>query len=304
MVALPTTKRTSTTNSTAKWDQTFPNEIESEKNSATFVHRFINITAAFILDKRGLLEDKCFKTRNIEKLQMPTFCKEHPISSRLKEKIDALKEAISNKYLLEFAVVFYRKPDEEDVIEVYSFRLMYGSEGEIRLSIDTGLGSDAYSQNLTTATFTDLTTTKKYFVDTIRKLHRCIKHLDSFPEETDASFRIAFTEHAPKDYMPKGFDESDKFYEITPEVTKDQFGILCGKHHKLQLLAASQCWKANCDLNKTMNSSFNQSICEPVAKTSKAQPSKGAEKKAERTGRRLPYGKSETLRSSGNSSAS
>ncbi|PIC51634.1 hypothetical protein B9Z55_002069 [Caenorhabditis nigoni] len=288
----PATKRTSTVNSNSKWESTFPADIQTEKNSATFVHRFISITSAFILDKRGILGEKHFKTRTIEKLQIPVFERENSVSVRLIKKIDALKQAVVSKYLREFAIVLYQKPDEEDVKEVFSFRLMYGEEDQISISVDTGINTDVFSQSLASATFSDLGTTRQYFVDTIIKLHRCIKHLETLPAETDASFRISFTEHAPKDYMPEGFDESDKFYEIAPEMTRDQFGILCGNHHKLQLLAASQFWKPG-DFGNTTFNSLNQSIVD--APTLKTKQTKGVEKKSERVGRRFPYGQTATM---------
>ncbi|EGT39730.1 CBN-HIM-3 protein [Caenorhabditis brenneri] len=274
---------------TTSWENSFPAEIEKESNSVLLVHRFIKIASSFILDKRGILEkqgDKFFKTRTIEKLLIPMFDKDNAKAKLLIKKIDSLKAAIEKKYLREFAIVFYQRPNEEDTIEVFSFRLMYGSEGNINLALNSKIGSEESDQNLLQATFTDLNTTKLNFCDTIRKLHRCIKQLDNLPTDADASFRISFTENKPEDYMPEGYDTSLSFYELNNEIQKGPLGILCGGHNRVQLLAASQLWKEGAvDLNQTVNSI--QSI---IVKSAK-KPTKGAQKKTNRAETRSPYAK-------------
>uniref|UniRef100_A0A8R1DK48 HORMA domain-containing protein n=1 Tax=Caenorhabditis japonica TaxID=281687 RepID=A0A8R1DK48_CAEJA len=274
----PTSKsRDSVTQQNASWSTTFPVELEIEKSSSTFAFRFIKCTTSFILDKRSLLSDTCFKTRTIEKLLVPCFKQDNVTAQRLSEKLDGLKAAISSRYLKEFAVVFYRQPDEEDVIEVYNFRLMYSEDGDVALSMDTGFGREEDSQNLINAKFTSLEDTKKQFVDALKKLHRCMKGLENIPEDADASFRISFTEGTPKDYMPKGFDGSSEFFHIDSRSV--QLGIVCGGYHKVQMLAASLLLKPGRvteDLNKTSYSG-NQSLVEaptPKKATSKISPKK------------------------------
>uniref|UniRef100_A0A1I7T8Q9 HORMA domain-containing protein n=1 Tax=Caenorhabditis tropicalis TaxID=1561998 RepID=A0A1I7T8Q9_9PELO len=280
--------------SSAKWEMTFPATLETELDSATFVHRLIKISSSFILDKRGIFEnhgDTFFKSRIIEKLYIPMFNKDNTMAKLLIDKIEALKEAIQKKYLREFAIVFYQTPDEEDVMEVFAFRLMYGAEDQIEVSLSSDIDSEEFSENLIQATFTDLDATKAVFSDTIKKVHRCIKQLDNLPHESDASFRVSFTPETPNDYIPTGYDASSEFYKLNSSAAKRQIGVICGGHHKLQFLAASRLWKSVPDLNQSIGS-CNQSI---IALSTKAKSVKGSQKKTDRVEQRMPYGKTLTI---------
>lgn len=134
----------------SQWKATFPVDLEIEKNSEMFALRYIKCASAFILDRRGILDEKCFKTRTIgmayftmyhkyfytDKLLVTAFQSSVPAAKRVSSTFDGLRDAIQQGYLREFAIVFYKKPNEEDINEVFAFRFAYGDEGEIFVSLN------------------------------------------------------------------------------------------------------------------------------------------------------------------------
>nr|8CXK_A Chain A, HORMA domain-containing protein [Caenorhabditis elegans] len=244
----------------SQWKATFPVDLEIEKNSEMFALRYIKCASAFILDRRGILDEKCFKTRTIDKLLVTAFQSSVPAAKRVSSTFDGLYDAIQQGYLREFAIVFYKKPNEEDINEVFAFRFAYGDEGEIFVSLNNGIDTNESSQELLQAKFVDTDNTKQMFASTIKKLHRCIKKMEPLPQGSDASFRVSYTEKAPKDYTPEGYLLSPMFYTLNQDIRKASIGIVCGGHHKIQMLAASQYLKQDFDLDKTTTLNPNMSI--------------------------------------------
>ncbi|CAB3408678.1 unnamed protein product [Caenorhabditis bovis] len=249
------------------WEHTFPKEIDEKKNSKEFVYRFLALSAAMILDKRSSLHESTFKQRVIESIRVPTFDDTNPHGKRLKKKLEALRHTIENEYLQEFAIVIYRMPDEEDVVEVFSFKIAYNSDNITSVSLDSGIGTQETRNRLLEFQFKGLEQTKTNFTAMMKRLHKMLKNLNDLNnEEFDSSFRIAFTEKTPNDYVPEGFMESDKFYSISdPNIAT--IGMIGAGFQRVQLLMCSMLLKRGIDFNSTMTS-LDESMMVPKPKQS------------------------------------
>ncbi|CAI2301469.1 unnamed protein product [Caenorhabditis sp. 36 PRJEB53466] len=251
------------------WGETFPRDLEVEDSSYKFAFRFIKCTTAFILDKRGVLPSECFVTRRIDKIQCSNFDKKNTLALTLNDKLNGVAEAIEKGYLREFAIVFFQPPNEEKILEVYTFRLQYKDDDSVQLSLTSGLDSQEFSQNLVNTEFNNLDDTKSKFIETMKTLYRVIKKLVDLPADIDGSFRLSYTDKAPKDYVPEGFCQNEKFYEISQDMLRKQLGIVCGGFHKVQVLAASELLK-EVDMNITFENSANLSCVVPTPQKRKS----------------------------------
>ncbi|CAI5446724.1 unnamed protein product [Caenorhabditis angaria] len=254
----PKNRESQSSNGQDSWSKTFPTNLEEQGFSKEFVYRFVLLSSAMILEKRRLLPDSCFRRRVIEKLQISNYSLENEISKRLKTKIDSLKPALEQGYLAEFAIVFYRKPEEEDVFEVFSFKFAYKEDGkQVALSLATGVNTEEMHSHLIDFEFQSLDSIRQEFIRMMKILHRYVSRgLEDLPENSDGSFRIAYTSKAPADYCPEGFEKSENFYQINTAADGiAEVGVIGGGHHAVQIIGASLLKKANvADFNKTMAS--------------------------------------------------
>ncbi|KAJ1364903.1 hypothetical protein KIN20_025094 [Parelaphostrongylus tenuis] len=174
------------------WAASFPVEIESASHSTVFFARSIYVTFTHILASRRLMPQTLFKERIIDgNFRAYVMDKSKILGGRLIQKFKGVAEAIEQQYLRELMLIVSPTEDDyTDVIEMYTWRMRYDTDGEPQAEL---LSSDGTV--MATLRSRGIQYLKKQTVKLLRTIRTiCVDKLSPLPPGSSPAIRITYTD--------------------------------------------------------------------------------------------------------------
>ncbi|UMM19529.1 hypothetical protein L5515_015088 [Caenorhabditis briggsae] len=192
-----------------------------------FITRIIFIGFSSIIRQREILPAECFTKRHISKtLKYPCLTSIHPKTESLIKMLFDAGEFVKLGLLKEIALVITKKENEEEAIEVHSFKFQCLENGDISTTLNTVAGKSP-SQRKHQPVLTPSTSKSRehQIVHLIKSVRNLCASLRPLPKKCAANFRVNYTDLAENNDRIEGFHTTETFYElakkaVTVEVEK------------------------------------------------------------------------------------
>ncbi|CAP37804.2 Protein CBG20864 [Caenorhabditis briggsae] len=166
----------------------------------------------------------CFE--NEETLKYPCLTSIHPKTESLIKMLFDAGEFVKLGLLKEIALVITKKENEEEAIEVHSFKFQCLENGDISTTLNTVAGKSP-SQRKHQPVLTPSTSKSRehQIVHLIKSVRNLCASLRPLPKKCAANFRVNYTDLAENNDRIEGFHTTETFYElakkaVTVEVEK------------------------------------------------------------------------------------
>lgn len=212
------------------WAQIFPNEQVTEQKSCLFVKKLLAVAISNIAYLRAIFPehafgDKCLEDLNLKILRDESSC---PGACKVIKWVKGCFDALDKKYLKLLVLGIYADANKpESMIESYSFRFSYHSDGEVDIYRNNKKISSAYSADAT----------KSATIRLLRTLVILTNTLTSLPENVMLTMKLYYYDDVtPADYEPPGFKATtDSEILFDKETTKIAIGEVDTPFHSVKV---------------------------------------------------------------------
>lgn len=217
---------------TNTWSAIFPNETLTEQQSTLFVKKLVAVAVSNIAYLRAIFPehtfgDRCIEDLNLKILRDDSSC---PGACQVIKWVKGCFDAIEKKYLRMLIIGIYVDPEDPDtVIESYTFKFSYTSNGEG--------GIDIYRNDKKISSAYSATETKKATIRLLRTIVVLTQTLKSLPDDVMMTMKLLyFDDVTPNDYEPPGFKaaQSDNF-QFEEEPMNIKVGDVVTPFHSIKM---------------------------------------------------------------------
>ncbi|KAL6743758.1 hypothetical protein Aduo_016764 [Ancylostoma duodenale] len=219
------------------WAATFPDELNHFSESTVFIARCMYITFSHILASRRLMPTNVFKKRTIDgDLRAYVMNSAELLGGRFVQKFKGVNEALERRYLRELIlVVSASEDDDEDAIEMYTWRLRYDADGDPRAELRQADGTV-----MAALRFRGMQYLKKQVTELLLMIRTlCRETLSPLPAGASSALRITYNDRAPKGYQAPGFHRSPQDPVLRPDAQEIEIVAMQTKHHGASVVVRS-----------------------------------------------------------------
>ncbi|CAB3410683.1 unnamed protein product [Caenorhabditis bovis] len=217
-----------------KWASCFPQSLADEQSSLKFMTRAMYVAFSCVLRYRKLFAEDFFKMTMItEKLKIRALSFENPDASRIAFLIRSAAEGIKEGVLEEFALVISSKKEEEEALEVFSWKMHYDAFNNPTATFTQGREEpNSPLTQLAQLKYEGSTSVRDQLVLLVRSIQViCQKVLSELPKDVSMNFRVSYLPHVRPDYQIEGFRDSSYFYSVPEDCQSASLGHLRPGHH-------------------------------------------------------------------------
>ncbi|CAL2040072.1 unnamed protein product [Caenorhabditis brenneri] len=226
----------------AKWSKIFPPCTAEFEMSSKFITRALFVAFSVILKRRKILPPDYFSKNHItEKISCASLNFNNEKALKIAQLLKNTGDAVQLGYLKEIALVITKNEQDEEAIEVYSFKFHYFDHG-VTAQFNTTANGEQLSpfDRLAKLEYQGTASVRDQLVMLTKNIvFLCEKVLEKLPETFDANFRFDYTDQAPVDYRVEGCFNSTTFYTLPAGIQSASIGHLRPGHHATLLDCSS-----------------------------------------------------------------
>ncbi|CAO4366297.1 unnamed protein product [Caenorhabditis nigoni] len=238
--------------------------------------RIIYVGFSAILRQREVLPAECFIKRHISKtLKYPCLTSLHPKTESLIDMLFDAGEFVKAGLLKEIALVITKKENEEEAIEVHSFKFEVLENRDISTTLSTVSGKSPWkspSQRIQHPPVLTSSTSKSreqqiaHLIKAVRSLCASLRPL---PKKFAANFRVNYTDLAENINCIKGFQSTETFYKLAKNAVTLEVEEVYHNNQKSILSCSSVFVKPKFGTSSRVNSSSRESSSPSMNSTQK-----------------------------------